>query len=408
MISRTFLPTIGGIETLVNDIATGLVELKYNLTVVTPNTYSKETEIMKGFHVQRFFEVPFLYKNAHICPSLIWKLPKKSDIVHIFSCLPSFVNLYSLFHYKIRNRPLVFTTIWPLQLTHLSTYGFKKKMMFVYDSCFLKSILQPCDAIVCLTQTEAKAYSDLLGNDKFVTSIPECIDFPVNCQAGEQEKVRQKLAIARTDKILLSVGRIHPRKRLDLAIKAFRLISDYDKDCKLFIVGPCQDYAYACRLQALVSNLALNKKVVFTGKITMEERDCLYQLASMVVHTSEFEAFCRPALEAWRFKTPIIAFNLGPATDFIEKDKGGLTTKCWGDVEELSQLAVQVLQDEKRSSLGLNGLKRSKANMPVKWLQKSTRKCTSTFFIKIKEAWLVARENSGQFALHNSQTLIYR
>jgi glycosyltransferase involved in cell wall biosynthesis len=209
---------------------------------------------------------------------------------------------------------------------------------------------------VCLTEGEAKSYSELLGSDKYITSIPECVNVPESMPDSNLLKyVKNRFRILEKEHVLLSVGRIHPTKRLELCINAFKLVSENFGNVKLIVVGPQDNEDYIVKLKRDVRKLNLEKKVIFTGKVSMEERDCLYSLASLVMHTSEYEAFCRPALEAWRYKTPIVAFNLGPATDFIEKDRGGYVTKRWGDIVEMSQLVTKVLGRREFTALGNNG-----------------------------------------------------
>jgi len=115
---------------------------------------------------------------------------------------------------------------------------------------------------------------------------------------------------------------------------------------KLLVIGPIYDAEYYMWLTEMVKTFRLENDVIFTGKVDFEVRDALYNVADVLVHTSEYEAFVRPALEGWRYKKPIVSFNLSPASDFIEEEKGGLVTRRWGDYAEMATLIEEIVKKE--------------------------------------------------------------
>jgi glycosyltransferase involved in cell wall biosynthesis len=168
--------------------------------------------------------------------------------------------------------------------------------------------------------------------------------------------VREAYGILDDELVIGLIGRVVKYKRADLALKVLKLVSKKMR-AKLVIIGPVYDEEYFKYVRQMVIAYKLEDKVVFTGRVSFEMRDAFYSIIDILIHTSEYEAFVRPALEGWRYKKPIVSFNLTPASDFIEEEGGGVTTKRWGDYVEMAKLIEELVKRNMIEDLGENGYK---------------------------------------------------
>ena len=111
------------------------------------------------------------------------------------------------------------------------------------------------------------------------------------------------------------VGRVAPIKDVKTFIRAARLVADEIPDCRFLIIGPTdedEDYADECR--KLVSVLALERNVEFTGPVRVDE---YYPSIDCLVLTSISEAQPFVVLEAMRVGIPVVATNVGACAELI-------------------------------------------------------------------------------------------
>ncbi len=106
---------------------------------------------------------------------------------------------------------------------------------------------------------------------------------------------------------LLYVGNFYPNKNLSPLIEALPKILQTQSDLKLVIVGP-QD-SFRDKLKEQVEKLNLDKKVIFSGRVSDAELAGLYKEAALFVFPSLAEGFGLPPLEAMSYGTPVIASN---------------------------------------------------------------------------------------------------
>jgi len=105
----------------------------------------------------------------------------------------------------------------------------------------------------------------------------------------------------------LYVGTIQPRKNIEKLIEAFDEFIKEKPDYKLVIVGK-KGWLYE-KIFAKVTELQLEKHIIFTGYLLDSDLGTLYQHAQSFVLPSLYEGFGIPLLEAMSFGCPIISSN---------------------------------------------------------------------------------------------------
>jgi glycosyltransferase involved in cell wall biosynthesis len=108
---------------------------------------------------------------------------------------------------------------------------------------------------------------------------------------------------------VLFLGRLHPKKRLDLLLEAF--LDDAPAGCKLMVVGPDEQDLWP-ELQRRYLRGRNAERVVRAGLVAGEQKAALLAAADLFALPSEHENFGIAALEALAAGTPVL---LSPHVD---------------------------------------------------------------------------------------------
>lgn len=143
------------------------------------------------------------------------------------------------------------------------------------------------------------------------------------------------------EKIIISVGRLHPQKNHALMIKAFARIANEISDYNLEIYGdgPLKD-----SLNKLVDSLGMGRRVsIYPSCSDIFEK--MYK-SSLFVLTSDYEGMPNALMEAMAIGVPCISTDCKPggARELIENAVNGWIVPC-NDVEALSDKIKFVLNE---------------------------------------------------------------
>lgn len=106
-------------------------------------------------------------------------------------------------------------------------------------------------------------------------------------------------------KVLLYLGRLHPKKGLSILLRGWKEALKHEKDWILVIAG--WDQAGQRReLEQLTRELKIADSVQFTGPLFGEARDTAYQNADAFILPSLSEGQPLVVLEAWSYARPVI------------------------------------------------------------------------------------------------------
>jgi glycosyltransferase involved in cell wall biosynthesis len=178
------------------------------------------------------------------------------------------------------------------------------------------------DALVTLTEGDARAYDALLGGKLRLASVPNAVD-----EAGG--------APARPDgRTVIAAGRLTRQKGFDLLIPAFGRVAAVHPGWRLQI---CGGGPLRSQLQAQVEAEGLAGVVELTGPI--EDLDERLATASLFVLSSRYEGFPLVLMEAMSRGLPVVATDCptGPA-ELIDDRRNGLLVAA----EDIASLAAGI------------------------------------------------------------------
>ncbi|MFD5278699.1 glycosyltransferase [Pseudarthrobacter sp. NPDC058362] len=166
---------------------------------------------------------------------------------------------------------------------------------------------------------------------------------------------------------ILSVGRLVPRKGVDLVIRALPYLREagFD-DVELFIVGGGGDSGAlhadpeVRRLLGLADALGVADSVTLQGQVARTEMPGIFRSADAVVCAPWYEPFGIVPLEAMACGVPVVAAAVGGLQDTVVDQATGLHVPPRDPAAIASALAVLLADPELRSRLGTAGVQRAR------------------------------------------------
>jgi glycosyltransferase involved in cell wall biosynthesis len=120
---------------------------------------------------------------------------------------------------------------------------------------------------------------------------------------------------------ILCIALHHPRKAIDVLIKAFKIFNQTFTGVELWLVG---DGPITSQLEDLVHQLGLTEQVKFLGGQGRPAVRKLLRQCSFLVLPSRDEPFGIAILEAFASRKPVVASAVGGIPEIIENGKNGI------------------------------------------------------------------------------------
>ena len=180
-----------------------------------------------------------------------------------------------------------------------------------------RMIVSQADKIIAECPQDAEDLINLYLAPPDKMDIIPCGFNPSEFHPVNKTEARKKLGLEDDDKILLSIGRIVPRKGIENIIKSLRFLKRHFTNVKLLVVGGDSDMqngpsvAEMKRLKELAIKFKLEDKVVFTGPRLPSELKHFYSAADIFISTPWYEPFGITPLESMACGTPVIGSEVG-------------------------------------------------------------------------------------------------
>jgi len=155
-------------------------------------------------------------------------------------------------------------------------------------------------------------------------------------------KIKKKYSL--TDNYILHVGTLEPRKNLEFLIDVFSQVIKIINDQTLSLVIAGKKGWYYEGLFSLVKKLGLDKRIIFTGYISEQDKAAIYQGAKLFVFPSIYEGFGLPPLEAMASGVPVISSNTSSMGEVV--GEAGILISPYNKTKWIKELS-RTLQDEK-------------------------------------------------------------
>ncbi len=192
-----------------------------------------------------------------------------------------------------------------------------------------KRLLDYADSVVTVSNRLKSGIINLYGiNEKKISVIYNAI---------EREKANSDKIIETERKVVLFIGRLSVQKGVDNLIRAFKIVSDKNKNAVLYIVGEGPEMR---NLIDLSIKLDIHDKVIFLGRAPDKEVEKIYSVAKVFVMPSVSEPFGIVALEAMSAKVPTIISSQSGVSEVI---RNAFKVDFW-DIDQLADMIIGLLE----------------------------------------------------------------
>jgi glycosyltransferase involved in cell wall biosynthesis len=274
----------GALERHVGELARGLMRRGETVEVITQERgprMRRESQL-EGVPVRRF---PVSHHNPHLVTRALSEYLRRTassfDLVHAHS--PHV--LLALAALRARPRRLVFSPLAPMARLLCWPYGGATR-----------AVVDRAAQTICPCQADA----DLLRR-----ATPEAADRVLVVPQGvDTAAIQAASPFSTLSTVVLTVGRLERRKRVDRAIAAMASLSP---TFELVVVG---DGPARRRLMGHAADLQVSSRVRFTGPVSDTDLHRWLSTAHLVVTLSQQEAFGLQVLEGIAAGAPVVASDI--------------------------------------------------------------------------------------------------
>ena len=149
---------------------------------------------------------------------------------------------------------------------------------------------------------------------------PLGVESPARVSPAARENFLHRFPQLREKRVLLFLGRIHPKKGCDILIDAFA--QTMDDSVSLVIAGPDQ-VGWQEELQKRADQLKVGSRVVFPGMLQGEMKQAALELSDAFVLPSHQENFGMAVVEALALGLPVLISNRINIWRELEQDRAG-------------------------------------------------------------------------------------
>ena len=324
-LTRQFLPSEGGIESVVEGLSRALQQKGHTVQVATLRSLfatggmAPARSVEAGLAVRRMRHWgPRRYPMA---PAALAEI-RGYDLVHIHA-IDFFVDYLSLLR-LLHRIPLVVSTHGGIFHTQWAS-RFKQ----MYFSTVTRMSLGGVGAVVCVSQQDREKFEEIVSPRRI-----RLIENGANIDRFWSLKKRVEPGL------MLGISRLAENKRVHKVLEAMAPLKDRYPQMRLEWVGA--DFSgLRASLERRAVELGLGGRVCFRGATSREELYGLMERAHMFVSASAYEGFGLSTIEAMSAATVPVVTAVGAHPDVIENGVSGLLTDA--DATELTEYIEQVL-----------------------------------------------------------------
>ena len=217
----------------------------------------------------------------------------------------------------------------------LDSFALRRNRVFkrVYGKLIEKPWFDRASRIHALTDNEAtqcRRYGIRVPTEV----LPNGLDLTRVDQFAVAADIHTELGLASTERLLLFMGRLDPKKGLDVLVTAFARLLTHQSDITLLIAGHDAGTGYRDEIVRQIVDTGVSSKIRFLGQLDGARKVSVLRAVDLFVLSSYSEGLPVAVLEAMGARLPVI---ITPACNLpeVRDSKAGWITKP--DVNSLFQ-----------------------------------------------------------------------
>lgn len=369
-------PTFGGSGVVATELGKALAKEGHKVHFITysqpsrldflnENLYYHEVD----FHTYPLFEYP-PYELALASKMVSVVKNEKLDLLHVHYAIPHASAAY-MAKQILRTHNIIIPVVTTLHGTDITLVGKDAS----YEPVVTFSINQS-DGVTAVSKDLRKETYQFFKITNDIEVIPNFIDLE---KFKKQKKDHFKKAICPNgEALIVHTSNFRRVKRIGDVIQVFYNLQKVIPS-KLLMIGDGPERGHA---ETLCRDLGISDNVRFLGKLEAVEE--VLSVADLFLMPSEKESFGLAALEAMACEVPVISSNTGGIPELNVQGVTGFLSNV-GDVEDMTQKALFILDKDHLPQFKLNALKRAQEfditrilplyeNYYVKVMEKTTAK----------------------------------
>ena len=323
---------IGGAEKLLLDICRYTDKDKFDLIITSFQKGALENEFKRFSYVKKIDlndSKQFSFKTLRRLNKIIKK--ERIDIIQTHLQKP---DLYG-FLLKLKNPHVT----WIIKKGNTDDY--RTKLFWRISNGFIHRFAN----LVIPTSNQVKEFTkkiEFVPEKKFkvIYSGIDTAAMDLALKKDCSKKLKKELGFKKTDKVIISVGRLVYQKGFSYLIRIMKELTEQDKRYKLLIVG---DGPLKSKLESLILNLKVNDNVKLLGERT--DVIDLLQISDLFCLTSVKEGIPITLMEAMYVGVPIVTTNVGGNKELVQHGQTGFLEKA-KDISSIKQRIKQLLHKE--------------------------------------------------------------
>jgi len=341
-VTQTYHPFLerGGPTVKVRAIAEGLARRGHQVTVLTSwygghyGTRQVEVGGVEVHYLRSLVRYRATTLNAGLFSFCRTRL-RDFDLVHIYG-------LYDLMgptvaHYCSRSGvPYV---LEPLGMTRPIDRNFRMKR--IWHRILGAPLFRHASLVIATSQQEER---ELLEEGLPRTQVVlryNGVDLADFATLPPRGAFRREWAIPADEPVVLFLGRLIPRKGVDLLISAFATACPTQG--RLVVAGPDGEPNYLKQMRALAQTMGVESRTIFTGPLYGDQKKLAYVDCDLFVLPSRYENFANVVAEAIACGKPVIISDRCGISEFVDNQVGLVIPR---DLQVLTDSLRRLLTDQ--------------------------------------------------------------
>jgi glycosyltransferase len=227
-----------------------------------------------------------------------------------------------------------------------------------------REFLNACDKIISISQHSNRdlvKYHKVDENKLFL--INNALSIPNIYNAEKKLSIREKYFINSNEIVLFFVGRLDTIKGVEILINSFKYIIKKYSNALLIVAGEGSFEKY------IVESLPIWSKIIFTGFLSKNNLQELYNIADIGIIPSLHEEFGFVAIEMMSYKIPIIVNDTYGLSEIVDDGINGIkvsiNSRKKSSEDLVDKISYLIDNPEIRKKIGINARKKVKSKYSI-------------------------------------------
>jgi glycosyltransferase involved in cell wall biosynthesis len=307
LVSPRYPPAVGGVERVVEMLATGLAQGPFDVVVATtdPSRTLPSLETRGGLVIRRFSTIGH-DAVFFLSPRLaLWVLRNAGqfDVIHAHSYHTPLA-LVGAIAARLRRVPFVISTHY-----HGTGHTAGRRLLHRPYRLFGAWMIRQASLVICCSEAERT-----LIREHFGARLPTMVvQYGVDAKPLPPAEPRP----AADGRTVLTGGRLEGYKQVDLAVRAVEYLP---RNIRLIVFG---DGPALPEIRSIARKGHLDERIDFVGRVSDEDLGGLFRSASAFVSLSRNEAYGLTVAEALAAGTGVVCSDIPAYRELLDKSPNG-------------------------------------------------------------------------------------